>query len=240
MSASLKTPNFNIPKYAPNDVTSYLTTYNDTMDLLDTTMYDIKSVADEAKATGDTNLNNISALATNLTQTNNNVSQLGKTVSAQEAEIEHLASTMGATVVGDYIAGNNTFVTPVHPSEYSPNTVFFARKLGKGLNGFASISEKKGTYTNSGVRTFYNGNGNTAGKQTYYVYPFGVIAGNPFELSSEDTFLCTAFGVTGDNTLSILSRIYYYDAVTQQTVIGMYNVESTVTIDADIIRRYIF
>lgn len=90
MAMSLTTTNYGFGKYAADDVTSYLTDYNGTMDKIDTTIKSVQDIADEAKATGDANLNNISSLSQGLTATNKNVENLGKTQTAQESEINDI------------------------------------------------------------------------------------------------------------------------------------------------------
>ena len=92
MATSLQTANYGFGKYAPNDVTSYLTDYNGAMDKIDGAIKGVANVANEAKATGDSNLNNIANLSQGLTATNKNVENLGKTQTAQQAEINNVES----------------------------------------------------------------------------------------------------------------------------------------------------
>lgn len=92
MAASLATQYYQLGKYAPNDLTDYLTTYNGTMDKIDSAIHAAQDAADTAQTQADANLNNINALSKNLTATNKNVENLGKTQTAQQTEINNVES----------------------------------------------------------------------------------------------------------------------------------------------------
>ena len=92
MAASLATQYYQLGKYVPNDLTDYLVTYNGTMDKIDTGIHAAQDAADMAQAQADANLNNINALSQNLTATNKNVENHGKTQTAQQTEIDELTT----------------------------------------------------------------------------------------------------------------------------------------------------
>ena len=92
MAASLATQYYQLGKYAPNDLTDYLTTYNGTMDKIDAGIHAAQDAADTAQAQADANLNNIGALSQNLTAANKNIENLGKVQTAQQAEIDNISS----------------------------------------------------------------------------------------------------------------------------------------------------
>jgi uncharacterized phage infection (PIP) family protein YhgE len=87
MPASLATQYYQLGKYAPNDLTDYLTTYNGTMDKIDSAIHAAQDAADTAQAQADANLNNIASLSQGLNATNKNVENLGKAQTAQGVEI---------------------------------------------------------------------------------------------------------------------------------------------------------
>lgn len=101
MATSLQTANYGFGKYAPDDVTSYLTDYNGAMDKIDGAIKGVSDVANEAKATGDSNLNNIAGLTQGLTATNKNVENLGKTQTAQQTEIDGLKTSLQNVEITD-------------------------------------------------------------------------------------------------------------------------------------------
>lgn len=111
MAASLATQYYQLGKYAPNDLTDYLVTYNGTMDKIDTAIHGAQDAADTAQAQSDANLNNINAISQNLTATNKNVENLGKTQTAQQTEIDELKAsfkTVGITDSFDLQLTNRT------------------------------------------------------------------------------------------------------------------------------------
>lgn len=101
MAASLATQYYQLGKYAPNDLTDYLVTYNGTMDKIDAGMHVAQDAADTAQAQADANLNNINTLSQNLTATNKNVENLGKTQTAQQTEIDGLKTSLQNVEITD-------------------------------------------------------------------------------------------------------------------------------------------
>ena len=102
MSASLATQYYKLGKYAPNDLTDYLTTYNGTMDKIDAAIHTAQVAADTAQAQGDANLNNINTLSQNLTATNKNVENLGKTQTAQQTEINDIKAEISNIEIANF------------------------------------------------------------------------------------------------------------------------------------------
>ena len=100
MAASLATQYYQLGKYAPNDLTDYLTTYNGTMDKIDAAIHAAQDAADTAQAQADANLNNINALSQNLTAANKNIENLGKVQTAQGVELENLSAEVDKIKIG--------------------------------------------------------------------------------------------------------------------------------------------
>lgn len=111
MAASLATQYYQLGKYAPNDLTDYLTTYNGTMDKIDTAIHAAQDAADTAQAQADANLNNINALSQNLAAANKNVENLSKTQTAHQAEIDNLQDLeYGNFMAGSSLSGGSNVV----------------------------------------------------------------------------------------------------------------------------------
>lgn len=142
MAISLRTANYGFGKYAPNDVTSYLTDYNGTMDKIDGAIKGVSDVATEAKATGDSNLNNIASLSQGLTATNKNVENLGKTQTAQGVEIGNLKESVNNITIGEF---KECIFSSVHSTVANVSGTF--RAIGKGVQGSIIVYIDAATYT---------------------------------------------------------------------------------------------
>lgn len=73
MATSKETSNYKLPIYAPNDVTSYLVTWNGAMTLLDTTLANIQKMAETAGADVTLVEASVKQLKEAVQQLNNNV-----------------------------------------------------------------------------------------------------------------------------------------------------------------------
>lgn len=221
MSTSLQTANYGFGKYAPDDLTSYLTDYNRAMDKIDEAIKGVSDVANEAKATGDANLNNIANLTQGLTATNKNVENLGKTQTAQQNEIDNINASLATITIGDF-----QNVTIIH-SHGTSNGKATMRSIGNGLQGCIDISIKSGTYTVD--RTF--------GGET--CIDLGYIAGNPFALSASAVVQrALAIGMNGSTIKSINNILVGYDTATNTTRVCIVVDSSGITFGADIDFRF--
>lgn len=129
MATSKETSNYKLPIYAPNDVTSYLVTWNGAMTLLDTTLANIQKMAEAAGA--DVTLveasvqelkDAVQLLNTNVTKnaeniqinTNDiagvkiNLTNLDGEVVNLKAEVEEAVSKVGAVYRGVISVGEDT------------------------------------------------------------------------------------------------------------------------------------
>lgn len=221
MATSLQTTNYGFGKYAPDDVTSYLTDYNGAMDKIDGAIKGVADVANEAKATGDSNLNNIASLTQGLTAANKNVENLGKTQTAQQVEINNINASLAAITIGDF-----QNVTVIH-SHGTSNGKATMRSIGNGLQGCIDISIKSGTYTVD--RTF-------GGESCI---DLGYIAGNPFSLSASAVVQrAIALGMNDTTIKSINNILVGYDATTNMTRVCLVVDSSGITFGAELDFRF--
>lgn len=203
MATSLQTANYGFGKYAPDDVTSYLTDYNGTMDKIDGAIKGVSDVANEAKATGDSNLNNIAGLSQGLTATNKNVENLGKAQTAQQAEIDALTSNVNLIKIGNF--KDIEFTGSVIGLGTS---VLHGRKIGNGVQ--FCYEQGTGSSTKTTSRSLN-------GKE---VIDVAYVTGNPFELTTpnagEEQHIY-AIRIKNDNTVEKADCIFYYDSETNMT-----------------------
>ncbi len=129
MATSKSTTNYNLPIYAPSDVTSYLVTWNGAMTLLDTTIANVQKIAEKAGAditlvesaveqlkTGVQQLNTaVSKNADDITTANGeisgikvNVANLTGDVTNLTAEVEEAVSKVGTVYNGVIGVGEDT------------------------------------------------------------------------------------------------------------------------------------
>ena len=212
MATSLQTTNYGFGKYAPDDVTSYLTDYNGTMDKIDGAIKGVADVANEAKATGDSNLNNIANLSQGLTATNKNVENLGKTQTAQQTEIDNLNSAVSNITVNDF---SGYLFTSVHSNVAQVEGNM--RAVGKGVQGGIVAYIDAATYTPD------------ANVENTNVVNVARIAGNVFGM--ENMKRQTTVGVCLAENVIIDSPRYfsiYYNAATNYTYIAVIIGENTV------------
>lgn len=221
MATSLQTENYGFGKYAPDDVTSYLTDYNGAMDKIDGAIKGVSDVADEAKATGDLNLNNIASLSEGLTATNKNVENLGKTQAAQQTEIDNINASLEIITISNF---QNVTVLHSHGTSNGKATM---RSIGNGLQGCIDISINSGTYTVD--RTF--------GGET--CVDLGYIAGNPFALSASAVVQrAIVLGVNGSAIKSINNILVGYDATANMTRVCLVVESSGITFGTDLDFRF--
>lgn len=211
MAASLATQYYQLGKYAPNDLTDYLTTYNGTMDKIDTAIHAAQDAADTAQAQADANLNNINALSQNLTTANKNIENLGKTQTAQGVEIDNLKESVNNITIGEFA---DYIFTSVHSTAANVSGRF--RTIGKGVQGSIIGYIDAGTYTPD------------ANVENTNVLNVARIAGNVFGLDNMKRQ--TVLGLTLANDRIVDGAKYlciYYNSATNYTYFALIIGEST-------------
>lgn len=239
MSTSLQTTNYGFGKYAPDDLTSYLTDYNRAMDKIDGAIKGVSDVANEAKATGDSNLNNIASLSEGLTATNKNVENLGKTQTAQQVEIDRLRTDLDNVNIGEVLHGNS--MTGGSLTAPSSTISVEANKVGEKLSGFlssgwtissAKTADKAISYPKDGI--------GQSGNDTWNLYELAYIVGNPFELPAGVVHRCSLLKVDGSEVSFSTRGFYEYDAVSNKTRFYLGDGNATLTQGTSITYQFIF
>lgn len=214
MATSLQTTNYGFGKYAPDDVTSYLTDYNSTMDKIDSAIKGVSDVANEAKATGDSNLNNIAGLSRGLTATNKNVENLGKTQTAQQTEIDDLKNDVAAISIGEL--KSVAFNASTQGTEIYVN----ARNVGGSAIGSCNFYMAEKTLTNF-----------IAIESNQNLFAIGQIAGNVFNLKNKVVsrgFCVCGSGEHVQTTFNALLAVgLFYNNETNLTYYGFISAESS-------------
>lgn len=236
MATSLQTANYGFGKYAPNDMTSYLTDYNGTMDKIDGAIKGVSDVANEAKATGDSNLNNIASLSQGLTAANKNVENLGKTQTAQQVEIDALNENFDSIVIGSILNPHtmtgNSGITGAETPKLN------ARTIGNSLVGGGGLRTKDDAKTTMQASKIVSGGRdlNVGGKPfTMYCYELFRVSGNPFELSEGIKYgILDVFESSNNSAINFSLRnrqalAYEYDASSGFTRFYLTSVEQTYT-----------
>lgn len=197
MATSLQTANYGFGKYAPDDVTSYLTDYNRAMDKIDEAIKAVSDVADEAKATGDSNLNNIAGLTQGLTATNKNVENLGKTQTAQQVKIDNLKDEVGKIEIME------NFMEILMTCPHGNSCVLYARGLANKIQGYAVVKISAGTISSD--RNYDGSN----------LIDLGYYAGNVFGLTDFERAQCIKY--ESDTFKGVDEAVIFYDSATNYT-----------------------
>lgn len=208
MAASLATQHYQLGKYAPNDLTDYLVTYNGTMDKIDAGMHAAQDAADTAQAQADANLNNINALSQNLTATNKNVENLGKAQTAQQTEIDNANSEISAlkAEIGDVVTVPFVGVA----GEFTLSLSQLRRIKNNVIGAIACYVQNVGTVNAS--RTLSDGK---------VMFDLARATGNPLNLTDGSTSFAPALvGAENQTDARPVIMCIYYDASSNYTAYG--------------------
>lgn len=175
MAGSLKTTNYQLAKYAPNDITSWLTDFNGNMDLIDAGMEANKQAAEQAQD-GVTSLESeyeslLNVVASNTTSIDANE----KAIAANSASIEELGDEVSAINIGD------VKLLPISEGTKLEDLVttctVYGRRIGNFISGVVNFNISAGT-----THTYNRqGTGILDGK---YITDLVRFSGNPFGLSA--------------------------------------------------------
>lgn len=145
MAGSLKTKNYQLAKYAPDDVTSWLTDFNGNMDLIDAGMQANKQAATQAQDSVDNLETEYESLLTVVNGHTTSIDVNEKAIAANTASIAELRGEIDGIYVGDVIE------SPADMSKIEPlvNTIScYFRRLGKFASGTCALNVSAGTCHN--------------------------------------------------------------------------------------------
>lgn len=179
MAGSLKTTNYQLAKYAPDDITSWLTDFNGNMDLIDAGMQANKQAATQAQDAAD----NLEAEYESLLQTVNghttSIDSLEKGVQGNSAAIAGLEDDVNKISIGSisYHSLTDGNTTKIEPLLDTFN--MYGRNIGDYFSGNISVKILSGTlhvYDRQGTGIVSN----------EYLVDLCRITGNPFNLKNNE------------------------------------------------------
>lgn len=227
MAASLKTAFYNLLKYAPGDITSWLTTFNQNMDSIDTAMNQNKTAAQAAQDEVD----NLEAEYETVTQTlathTNQIDVNEKAIAANSASIEELKNEFNNIKITDMVRRDSGFTIATKMSEiFTLINSLSVKVIGNDAMIFLNCSCENASSFPSYDRIINNGIFN--GK---YFWDTFTIPGNPFNLDANHYYAKSCEGywensgqitAVGEYSFAVL-----YDTSSNKTIVGY--VSSTTT-----------
>lgn len=131
MATSKQTTNYALPIYAPDDVTSYLVTWNGAMTLLDTTIASVQAEAEKAGADITLVESSVGQLTTSVQQLNSSVEKNSTDIATNTSDISGVKSNV--TNLTKDVSKLDTKVTAVE------------KEVGAAYKGVMSATEKEVT-----------------------------------------------------------------------------------------------
>lgn len=202
MAGSLKTTNYQLAKYAPDDITSWLTDFNGNMDLIDAGMQANKQAATQAQD----GVDNLKAEYESLLQTVNghttSISANEKAIAANTAMIAELGDEVDAIVIGEYVLKQNTDSDVTKIENLAKSLFICARRVGNGVQVSGSMEFTPGfmhVYDRQIANGVYSGR---------YVTDIYRITANPFNLPPNVYCPFTAMGANVKLSVEIESTTY--------------------------------
>lgn len=175
MAGTLKTTNYELAKYAPDDITSWLTDFNGNMDKIDAGMQANRQAATQAQDGVDSLEGEYESLLQTVAGHTTSIDANEKAIAANTASIAALGDAVDSITVGDTILyGSATSgLTKIEPLITTLNLT--GRRIGDYFSGSFACR------LNHGTLRAYDRNGTIAGSN-YYIHDLVRINGNPFNL----------------------------------------------------------
>lgn len=212
MAGSLKTKNYQLAKYAPDDITSWLTDFNGNMDLIDAGMQANKQAATQAQDSVDNLEAEYASLLTVVNGHTTSIDANEKAIAANTASIAELGDEVNNISIGDVIIKLQTNGTVVEPILTGMTVAL--RKLGNYASGSAMFSFATGqmhAYDRMGTGLF----------SSLYITDIVRFTGNAFNLTPDiwtPLLGCANQSTTNDPRLVEMCVAYLSD--TNYTIIG--------------------
>lgn len=137
MATSKQTTNYALPIYAPDDVTSYLVTWNGAMTLIDTTIANVQTEAEKAGEDIQLVEASVNQLTASVQQLNTSVEQNSNNIATNTSDISGVKSNV-ASIIKD-VNNLDSKVTAVE------------QEVGAAYKGVMSATETKVTINVSGL-----------------------------------------------------------------------------------------
>lgn len=217
MAGSLKTTNYQLAKYAPDDITSWLTDFNGNMDLIDKGMQENKHAAAAADDKATNAAASVSALTETVQGNTDSIEANEKAIAANNAEIENLKTEIGEIVITEQIYFDDTKESVTAVQTLVPSMQMVGRSIGGVFAGSITVN------LTPGELELYNRQATISGNNQYITDLFR-ITGNPFNLTDNKwTRLVGIGGGWFSNMANFLTKsdmVIGYVADSGYTVIG--------------------
>lgn len=176
MAGSLKTTNYQLAKYAPDDITSWLTDFNGNMDLIDAGMQANKQAATQAQDGVDSLEAEYSSLLQTVNGHTTSIDANEKAIAANTASIAELGDVVNNISVGTVIYKTLTDGDVTKSENILDTFNIYGRNIGGFFSGSISIKIVTGTmhvYDRQGTGLLAN----------EYLTDLARVTGNPFNLA---------------------------------------------------------
>ena len=207
MAGSLKTTNYQLSKYAPNDITSWLIDFNGNMDLIDAGMESNKQAAETADDKAANAAAGVTALTAAVQVNTANIEANEKAIAANTASIAELGDEVNNVAIGKSINIGNFVKLESLASGISGGIV----KVGKNLIANILITINVGTLHSYDKLI----------NAVYYTYLFAK-EGNIFNITPDIPFIVTGVVLTaGLASLGLREITVLYDSARNQTAVAL-------------------
>ena len=146
MAGSLKTTNYQLAKYAPDDITSWLTDFNGNMDKIDAGMQANKQAAEQAQD----GVDNLEGEYESLLQTVNghttSIQANEKAIQANTTSIKEIKNEVNGIIIGDYVSFTDSELNIIETLASGFNVWF--RRIGNGVQAGGGFKMNTGTTHN--------------------------------------------------------------------------------------------
>lgn len=221
MAGTLKTTNYQLAKYAPDDITSWLTDFNGNMDLIDAGMQANKQAATQAQDGLDNLKAEYSSLLQTVSEHTNSIDANEKAIAANAASIEEMGDEINNIRIGKLVYLDSGFTLRDTNVMETVNSVSI-QVVGDGIIAEFNFNTKEGTsHTYDAVindDSSFNG---------YNFTNLFSVNGNPFNLPANKYYYHGAIGhwdvggsvsATGQYMMGVI-----YNSSTNLTMFGLVN-----------------
>ena len=205
MAGSLKTTNYQLAKYAPDDITSWLTDFNGNMDLIDAGMQANKQAATQAQD----GVDNLEAEYKSLLQVVNghttSIDVNEKAIAANTASIAEIGDEVSGITIGEYYRTDNNKPDVTKVESLCNGIAITGRRIGNGIDLHGGIR------VNAGTLHTYDRQINNGVLNGMYATDLYRISGNAFNLP-ENSYIPLSFNKNTIKNVTTLSSNVVIDS----------------------------
>lgn len=205
MAGTLKTKNYNLTKYAPGDITSWLTDFNGNMDLIDAGMQANKQAATQSQD----GVDNLKADYESLLQVVNghttSIDANEKAIAANTASIAEIEDEVTGITIGEYYRTDNNKADVTKVESLCNGITITGRRIGNGIDLHGGIRVNAGTFHT------YDRQINNGVLNGLYATDLYRISGNPFNLPA-NSYIPVSFNKNTIKTFTTLNSTVVIDS----------------------------